>query len=256
MTDAGWPPLLRDSPCVFPAEQKQEGLKEAISVIGCPECESSEQGCRHCWPAAVALAAQLRGNLPVEQRIAAATAAAAAAAAQQPEAQEQPLQQEAEQVKAEERQQEQQEQQALPAPPPPPPQAKPEKPPRKQSAAKAARAAASPSVPKPIKEAVAAAAAAAGTSPAIAAALAASGAGSSSSRRNKALLAVQREAVTGAHEVGKYALGCGRCRYSMTGGCGNCRAKSAEVLVSSRGHACGCSTRSVVEAPGGLQLSL
>lgn len=72
---------------------------------------------------------------------------------------------------------------------------------------------------------------AASVSPAAAAAAAA--AASASTRRNKLLLKVQHDTVTAAHEAGKTALGCGRCRYSMTGGCNNCRAKEAEKLVGS-----------------------
>ena len=71
------------------------------------------------------------------------------------------------------------------------------------AAAAAAAAGASPAEPPGSSVSPAAAAAAAGTS--------------ASTRRNKVLMAVQREAVTAAHAAGKFALGCGRCRYSLTG---------------------------------------
>lgn len=160
--------------------------------MGCAECSGSDQGCRHCWPAAVAAAQRQRSARPAAQR----------------------------------------------APPP-------EKPPQLQQKTgageakaankppKAPKAVPSPAGVRALKEA--AAAAAAGGSPATAAQLAAAaaaGAGSASSRRNKALLAVNREATMGAHAAGKYALGCGRCRWSMTGGCNNCRSKQAEEMVS------------------------
>ena len=84
-------------------------------------------------------------------------------------------------------------------------------------------------------------AAAASLSPSAAAAAAAAGAaGSASSRRNKALLAVNRDAVKEAEAAVNYALGCGRCRNSMTGGCNNCRAKLAQRLVSALGFRALC----------------
>lgn len=170
--------------------QRLENLTEGLELVGCAECSGSDQGCRHCWPAAVAAAQRQRSARPAEQR----------------------------------------------APPP-------EKPSQQHRAAgegktaskppKAPKAVPSPAGVRALKEA--AAAAAAGGSPATAAQLAAAaaaGAGSASSRRNKALLAVNREATMAAHAVGKYALGCGRCRWSMTGGCNNCRSKQAEEMVS------------------------
>ncbi|KAL4420457.1 hypothetical protein ABPG75_010113 [Micractinium tetrahymenae] len=171
-------------------QMRQENLTEGLELVGCAECSGSDQGCRHCWPAAVAAAQRQRSSRPAEQR-------------QPPPEKPQQQQQKA-----------------------PPAEAKvAAKPP------KAPKAVPSPAGVRGLKEA--AAAAAAGGSPATAAQLAAAaaaGAGSASSRRNKALLAVNREATMAAHEAGKYALGCGRCRWSMTGGCNNCRSKLAEEM--------------------------
>ncbi|EFN52577.1 hypothetical protein CHLNCDRAFT_138584, partial [Chlorella variabilis] len=115
--------------------------------------------------------------------------------------------------------------------------ARPPQPPRQQQQ-QAYAAAAAPAGKKAAKAAAAAGAAEAidaatadAASPAAASGAAAS---SASTRRNKALLAVNREAVAAAHAAGKVALGCGRCRYSMTGGCNNCRSRSAELMRKER----------------------
>lgn len=184
---------MRPSPRFLPdrlALQRQENLTDGLELVGCAECSGSDQGCRHCWPAAVAAAQRQRSARPVEQRA-------------------------------------------------PPPEVLALQ--RKASGAEAKSAAKPPKAPKAVPSPAgvrglkeAAAAAAAGGSPATAAQLAAAaaaGAGSASSRRNKALLAVNREATSGAHAAGKYALGCGRCRWSMTGGCNNCRSKQAVEMV-------------------------
>ena len=147
--------------------------------MGCAACSFNRRdGCRLCWPEAIKVAQEEHAAVPPDKRV---TAWPAQHAGSSP---------------------------AVPSQLPKP-EGKAGKKGSKAAAAAAAAAASAASPAEPPGDSMSPAPGAGAAS--------AAGATSASTRRNKLLMAVNKEAVSEAHAAGKFALGCGRCRYSLTG---------------------------------------